>query len=213
VSGAMNLLIGLAMGFSLVALASSRLPSVIRAAALQGMVLGILPLLLEEKFHWLVVAVAIGTVTVKGFVIPNLLRRALRAANIDREVKPLLGFVPSLLLGAAAILGAAALGNELPLRVNDAKTLLVPGAFATVVSGFIMLIARTKAISQVCGYLILENGVYLFGLLLINSTPLLVEAGILLDLTVAIFVIGIIMDRIQREFDTLDTRKLTSLRG
>jgi hydrogenase-4 component E len=60
--------------------------------------------------------------------------------------------------------------------------------------------------------LILENGIYLFGLLLINSTPLLVEAGILLDLTVAVFVIGIIVDRIQREFDTLDTRKLTSLR-
>jgi hydrogenase-4 component E len=72
--------------------------------------------------------------------------------------------------------------------------------------------ARSKAISQVCGYLILENGIYLFGLLLINSTPLLVEAGILLDLTVAVFVIGIIVDRIQREFDTLDTRKLTSLR-
>ena len=60
--------------------------------------------------------------------------------------------------------------------------------------------------------MILENGIYLFGLLLINSTPLLVEAGILLDLTVAVFVIGIIVDRIQREFDTLDTRKLTSLR-
>ena len=88
----------------------------------------------------------------------------------------------------------------------------MPGAFATVVCGFILLIARTKAISQVCGYLILENGIYLFGLLLINSTPLLVEAGILLDLTVAMFVIGIIVDRIQREFDTLDTRKLTSLR-
>jgi hydrogenase-4 component E len=58
----------------------------------------------------------------------------------------------------------------------------------------------------------LENGIYLFGLLLINSTPLLVEAGILLDLTVAVFVIGIIVDRIQREFDTLDTQKLTSLR-
>ena len=60
--------------------------------------------------------------------------------------------------------------------------------------------------------LILENGIYLFGLLLINSTPLLVEAGILLDLTVAVFVIGIIMDRIQKEFDSLDTSKLTSLR-
>jgi hydrogenase-4 component E len=208
----MNLLIGLAMGLSLIALASSRLPSVIRAAAFQGMILGTLPLLLEAEFHWLVVAVAIGTILVKGFIIPNLLRRALRAANIDREVEPLVGFVPSLLLGAAAIIGAAALGNALPLRPEHVKTLLVPGSFATVVCGFILLMARTKAISQVCGYLILENGIYLFGLLLINTTPLLVEAGILLDLTVAIFVIGIIVDRIQREFDTLDTRKLTSLR-
>jgi len=160
----------------------------------------------------MVLAIAAGTITVKGFLIPNLLRRALRAANIDREVEPLLGFVPSLLLGAAAIIAAAALGNALPLRPEDAKTLIVPGAFAMVVCGFILLMARAKAISQVCGYLILENGIYLFALLLINSTPLLVEAGILLDLTVAVFVIGIIVDRIQREFDTLDTRKLNSLR-
>ena len=111
-SGALNLLIGLAMGLSLLALASSRLPSVIRAAAFQGMVLGMLPLLLEQEFQWLVVAVAVGTIAVKGFVIPHLLRRALRAANIDREVEPLIGFVPSLLLGAAATIGAAALGGD-----------------------------------------------------------------------------------------------------
>lgn len=207
----LNLLIGLIIGMNLVALASSRLPSVIRSAAIQGMVLGTLPLLLEENFRWTVVAVAIGTIAVKGFVIPGLLRRALRAANIDREMTPLLGFVPSLLLGAGATIAAVALASELPLRPEHAK-LLVPGSFATVVCGFILLMARAKAISQVCGYLILENGIYLFGLLLINSTPLLVEAGILLDLTVAVFVIGIIVDRIQREFDTLDTRKLTSLR-
>ena len=210
-NGAMNLLIGLALGMNLLALASSRLPSVIRAAALQGMALGILPLLLEKKNHWLVVLVAAGTITVKGVVIPSLLRRALRAANIDREMQPLLGFVPSLLLGAAATIGAAALAGVLPLKPEHAK-LLAPGSFATVVCGFILLMARAKAISQVCGYLILENGVYLFGLLLIQTTPLLVEAGILLDLTVAVFVIGIIVDRIQREFDTLDTRKLTTLR-
>ena len=81
----------------------------------------------------------------------------------------------------------------------------MPGSFATVVCGFILLMARTKAISQVCGYLILENGIYLFGLLLINSTPLLVEAGIVLDLTVAIFVIGIIVTGFS-EIGTLDTR-------
>jgi hydrogenase-4 component E len=88
----------------------------------------------------------------------------------------------------------------------------VPGALASVLTGFVLLVGRAKAISQVCGYLILENGIYLAGLLLINSTPLLVESGILLDLTVGIFVIGIIVDRIQRAFDSLDTRKLTVLR-
>jgi hydrogenase-4 component E len=211
-SGTLNLFIGLAMGLNLLALASSRLPSVIRAAAFQGMLLGILPLLIELEFHWMVWLVAIGTIVVKGFVIPNLLRRALRAANIDREVQPLIGFVPSLLLGAAATIGAVALASGLPLLPEHAGSLLVPGSFATVFAGFLLLIGRTKAISQVCGYLILENGIYLFGLLLINSTPLLVEAGILLDLTVAVFVIGIIMDRIQKEFDSLDTNKLTTLR-
>jgi len=208
----LNLLIGIAMGLNLVALASSRLPSVIRAAAVQGMVLGVLPLLVEEPVRWLVVLVAVATVAVKGFVIPSLLRRALRVANIDREMRPLLGFIPSLLLGAAAAIGAVAIAGALPLLPEHANTLLVPGAFATVVTGFMLLMGRAKAISQVCGYLILENGIYLFGLLLLNSTPLIVEAGILLDLTVAVFVIGIIMDRIQREFDTLDTGKLTTLR-
>jgi len=79
-------------------------------------------------------------------------------------------------------------------------------------SGVILLVGRTKAISQVCGYLILENGIYLFGLLLITSMPLTVEAGVLLDLTAGVFIIGIVIDRIQRAFDSLDTRKLTALR-
>jgi hydrogenase-4 component E len=207
----LNLLVGLAMGLNLLALASSRVTSVIRAAAVQGMVLGVLPLLVGP-LDWIPVLVAFGTVAVKGFVIPGLLRRALRAASIDREVDPLIGYVPSLLIGAGATIGAVALAGLLPLRAEHAGSLLVPGSFATIVSGFLLLIGRTKAIVQVCGYLLLENGIYLFGLLLIHATPLIVETGILLDLTVAIFVIGIIVDRIQREFDSLDTRKLTVLR-
>jgi hydrogenase-4 component E len=207
----LNLLIGLAMGLNLLALGSSRLPSIIRAAAFQGMLLGVLPLLMETEFNWLVALVAVGTMVVKGFVIPYLLRRALRAANIDREERPLLGFIPSLLLGAGAAIGALVLADGLPLLPEHAGAMLVPGALATLVSGLILLMGRTKAISQVCGYLLLENGIYLFGLMLIHATPLIVEAGILLDLTVAVFVIGIIVDRIQREFDTLDTGKLTSL--
>lgn len=206
-----NLLVGLAMGLNLIGLASSRLTSLIRAAAVQGMVLGVLPLVLGHGHDWWVVLVALATVGVKGFVIPGLLRRALRTARIDREVDPLLSFMSSLLLGATATVGALALSRVLPLLPQHAHTLIVPGAFATVISGLLLLMGRAKAIAQVCGYLMLENGVYLFGMLLLGSTPLLVEAGILLDLTVAVFVVGIIVDRIQREFDSLDTRRLTEL--
>ena len=211
-SPTVNLLIGVAMGLNLLALASSRLPSVIRAVAVQGMVLGSMPLLMEAHFDWLVAAVAAVTVVVKGFVIPGLLVRAMRSANIDREIEPFIGSVPSLLLGAAGTIAAVAGARALPLLPEHAGTLLVPGALASVFTGFVLLVGRAKAIAQVCGYLILENGIYLFGLLLIKSTPLLVESGILLDLTVGVFVIGIIVDRIQRAFDSLDTRKLTVLR-
>ena len=212
-SETLNLVVGLSMGLNLLALGSSRLPMLIRAMSVQGVVLGTIPLLIEHsQFDWRVVVVALATMVVKGVVIPALLRRAMRAANIDREIEPFIGFVPSLLLGAGGAIAAVAVARNLPLLPEHAGSLLMPGSLASMLTGFILLIGRSKAISQVCGYLILENGIYLFGMLLIQSTPLLVESGILLDVTVGVFVIGIIVDRIQRAFDSLDTRKLTVLR-
>jgi hydrogenase-4 component E len=207
-----NVLIGVAMGLNLVALGSSRLPSLIRTMSAQGVLLGLMPLLLATEFHWHVALVALATVVGKGLVIPGLLRRAMRAVSIEREVEPIVGFEVSLLLGAGATVGAVVAARWLPVLPEHSGLLLVPGAMATVATGFILLVGRVKAISQVCGFLILENGIYLFGLMLIRITPLLVEAGVLLDVTVGVFVIGIIVDRIQRTFDSLDTRKLTALR-
>jgi hydrogenase-4 component E len=207
-----DLFIGLAMGLNLLALGSSRLPTIIRAMSVQGVVLGAMPVLLEHDPDWRVMLVSLATIAGKGLLIPSLLRRAMRAAQIDRELEPLIGFVPSLLLGAGGAIAALALAGMLPLLPEHGGSLLVPGALATIFTGFILLIGRNKAISQVCGYLILENGIYIFGLLLLKAMPLMVEAGVLLDLTVAVFIIGIIVDRIQRAFDSLDTRKLTALR-
>ena len=208
----LNLLIGLAMGLNLLSLGTSRLPALIRTMSAQGVILGVMPVMMEHELDWRVALIALATIAGKGLVIPSLLRRAMRTAQIDRELEPLIGFVPSLLLGAGGAIAALALAHLLPLLPEHADTLLVPGALATVLTGFILLIGRAKAISQVCGYLILENGIYLFGLLLIKTMPLLVEAGVLLDVTVGVFIIGIIVDRIQRQFDTLDTRILTALR-
>ena len=66
--------------------------------------------------------------------------------------------------------------------------------------------------SQVLGFLVLENGVYVFGLLLSSVMPLMVEAGVLIDLFAAVFVMGIVMFHINREFSSLDTEKLSALK-
>ena len=80
----LNLLVGLAMGLNLLALGTSRLPALIRAMSVQGVALGVMPVLMEHEFDWRVGLVAVATVAGKGLVIPALLRRAMRAASIDR---------------------------------------------------------------------------------------------------------------------------------
>ncbi len=84
--------------------------------------------------------------------------------------------------------------------------------FSTVVTGFLILTTRLKAITQVIGYLVLENGIFIFGLLLLEALPLLVELGVLLDLFVGVFVMGIIMYHINREFASVSTQLLSALK-
>ncbi len=58
----------------------------------------------------------------------------------------------------------------------------------------------------------LENGIFIFGILLAEAMPLMVEAGVLLDLLVGVFVMGIVIDQINREFSTLNTERLSALK-
>jgi hydrogenase-4 component E len=193
-------------------LGTSRIDAVINAAALQGAVLGVLALLLHGTHDGLAIAVAVATVGVKGVAIPAMLRRAMREASIRREVEPLIDFIPSLLVCAVSTGLAVVFARTLPLAPQHVGSLLVPASLATVLAGFIVMATRRKAITQVAGYLILENGVFILGMGLLDAIPFLVEAGVLLDLFVGIFVMGIIIYQINREFASLDTARLSSLK-
>ena len=197
---------------NLFALGNSRLHTVIRVAGVQGGLLGILPLLVHEHVDLLPIVVSAATVTLKGIVIPFMLLRAMREAQIRREIEPSVGFLPSMILGALSIGFSVVLAQELPLAKAHLGLLLVPASLSTVLVGFIMLTTRYKAISQVVGYLILENGIFIFGMLLVEAMPLMVEMGVLLDLFVGIFVITIIVNHINEAFASMDTRKLSSLK-
>ena len=78
--------------------------------------------------------------------------------------------------------------------------------------GLFMIISRSKAITHVVGYMVLENGIYLMGVALMIDDPLIVELGVFLDIFVAIFIMGIIIHQIEQQFDSLDVRELSHLR-
>jgi hydrogenase-4 component E len=211
-------LIIVALTLNFVALGVSRVRAVIYAVALQGTLLGLLPLVLHPDMfqHFdtglrgvLLVAV---TVTLKGFTIPAFLFHAMREADIRHEVNPVVGYTSSLLLGAVGTGLALAFSSTLPLAEKHGDLLVVPAALATVWTGFLMLTTRKKAIMQVLGYLLLENGILLFGLLLLEAIPFLVEVGVLLDLFTGVFVMGIIIHHINREFASTSTENLTELK-
>lgn len=197
---------------NLVTLASSRIATVVRIVALQGVLLGAVALIAHGRLDSTGLFLAGGSAALKGWLIPWILFRAMRQVAITREVEPSIGLLPSLLLGALATALAVVFGGRLPLAETRLAPLLVPASMATIVTGFILLTTRRKALSQVLGYLVLENGIFLFGLLLIHAMPFLVEAGVLLDIFVGIFVSTIIIHHINREFASLDTRRLTLLK-
>ena len=178
----------------------------------QGILLGLIPLAMGLGRHPHILLMVAATIAVKGWLIPFLLRRALREVHLPREVDPYVGYTVSLMLCALGTGLSLILAHMLPLKGGTKEILLVPAALSTLFTGFLMLVSRRKALTQVVGYLILENGIYLFGLLLVEDMPLLVETGILLDLFVGVFVMGIVINHIRTAFDSTDTRHLAELR-
>ena len=181
------------------------------ATAIQGGLLAALPIALHPGWSLHIIGLAAGTFLVKAILLPTFLNWAIREASVRREVEPLIGFTASLALGALAVALSFGIAERIPLPESD-SALLVPVALSTVIVGLLVLTTRSKALTQVVGYLILENGIYVFGLSQVERVPFLVELGVLLDIFVGVFIMGIVVFHINREFDSLDSTRLTELK-
>lgn len=195
------------------AVATSRITAAVRAVALQGAALSFLPFALGHTLGvpGMVASCAV-TLALKGVVIPLLLNRAIREARVSHESEPFVSLHLSVLLGAGLVAVAFWIGSALVLPWPAPNRLVVPIALATLLLGFLVIVVRRKAITQVVGYLMLENGVFIFGQALARELPFVVELGILLDVLVGVFVMGIAINHISREFDHIDVDALTTLR-
>jgi hydrogenase-4 component E len=197
-------------GFRL--LGASRLSSCIRTVAVQAALLSAIAAAAHAPTPGAgVLAVAAAGLLVKAGALPWMLRRAMRNAGVEDEIVPAVGFSASLVAGVVLLGTAFVVGVRLPLPPSSSAG-LVPVSLFTMLTGLFYIVSRARALNQVLGYLAMENGIFAFGLSFAAREPLLVELGVMLDVFVAVFVMGITVYHINREFDHIDTDRLSNLR-
>ena len=196
--------------FAIIILGNNRLGTMIQLFALQSLVLSTTPMLMHPGAH--AVVLMIITIILKVVLMPWLLFWAIRHVSIRREAQPLIGYGKTLMLGGFLMGVAFLISSRLDLPVKEISDLLIPSAFALVMIGCLLLVSRLQAITQVIGYLVMENGIFLIALLLLEDTPFLVEMGVLLDIFVGVLVMGIVVNHINQEFGSTSTINLTNLR-
>lgn len=200
----------------LLSLGSTRLMALVRIMAVQGVMVSILPLFVKDHgelgagafFFYLIM------ILIKGLLIPGLLTWAVKKVAIKREIEPFIGYHASIVTGLGIMLGSVFIANYLHISLPAGRDMMMITAITTMASGFFLMMARTKAITQVIGYLMLENGIYLIGTALTkySHTIYIVEFGVLLDVLVGVMIMGIILNNINRAFDDVDTTLLGQLK-
>ena len=148
----------------------------------------------------------------KAIVIPMALRRIVRRLGIHREIEAVVGVGPTMLAG----MGLVALSLVVMLRVTaDADPLAredLAFALSVVLLGLLMMVTRRNAVSQVVGFMSLENGLILAATGA-RGMPLVVEISVAFSILIAFIVIGIFLSRIRERFDSVDIETLDKARG
>jgi len=209
---------------------AGRLDTCIRLVGFQGAALGLLPVLLAmsggeqgtldtaahtgwENAGWRVLLLALVGFVLKGLIFPGLLLHSLRAADVRHDVEPVIGFGTSLMAAVLILAGSFWLAANMKLPHEATSKLILPAALSTTLIGLLIIVIRRTAITQTVGYLVMENGIYIFGIAMASEQPFLVEMGVLLDVFVAVFVMGIIIFHISRDFDErADVDQLSELK-
>jgi len=166
--------------------------------------------LVQDAPH-LYVTAAIALVF-KAIIIPTALHRIIRRLGIHREIETVVGIGPTMLAG----MGLVALSMAIMLEVTAEAAPLaredLAFALSVVLLGLLMMVTRRNAVSQVIGFMSLENGLVLAATGA-KGMPLVVEISVAFSILIAFIIIGIFLFRIRERFDTVDVHALDSFRG
>jgi hydrogenase-4 component E len=190
-----------------------QLPAMIRLFAVQGVALAAIVAILglHERSAELM-AVAVGLGVLRAGVLPLLARRALGgAAEEQRETSPAVNIATSLLAAAGLTLLSYVVTRPLVALAPSPATAILPVTFAVVLIGLFALATRRRALSQVVGFLLLDNGITATAFLASAGVPLIVELGVSFDLLLVVLVLQLLTVRLRTTFGTTDVDELREL--
>ena len=190
-----------------------QLPAMIRLFAVQGVALAAIVAILGLHEHSAeLVAVAIGLGVLRAGVLPLLARRALgTAVEEQRETSPAVNIATSLLAAAGLTLLSYVVTRPLVALAPTPATAILPVTVAVVLIGMFALATRRRALSQVVGFLLLDNGITATAFLASAGVPLIVELGVSFDLLLVVLVLQLLTVRLRTAFGTTDVDELREL--
>ena len=155
---------------------------------------------------------SILTLALKVIVLPYILHTLIVRLKIHKEVETVVNIPTTMLMGIALVI----LSYHLTAPIRELSTLVtrstIAVALATVMLGLLMMITRRHAVTQIIGFLAMENGLFFAATSATYGMPLVVELGVGLDILIAAFIFGIFFFHIRETFDSLDVEQMARLK-
>ncbi len=189
-----------------------RVKAYVAVLRFQGILLTILLMVpFVEQFSVFAVILPATLFIIKVIIIPRYINKIILELDIKRTIEPTIQQFNFLLLVIFSFIVIFLASSILSLTTNI-ETIPFASGFAAVTVGIFIIIFRKKLIVHVCGFLVLENGIFLFGTAVASDLPIMIEIGVLLDVFVVVFLMGIALNRISSTFEGFDVTILRRLK-
>jgi hydrogenase-4 component E len=210
---AINLLSGAFLLSAVLVLHRRELTAVVRIVVVQGVLLAGIAMALGVHLRDVEMClVAVGVLVLKAVVVPMVLQRAVRNGSDAREARPLVNVPASMVAATLLVLVAFLASRPLVSLAQTPAGRAVPVGVAVMLLGFFTLVSRRRALSQVVGFLLLDNGISATAFLLTGGVPLIVELGVSLDVLLVVIVLHVLTARMQSLHGRTDLDELKELR-
>jgi hydrogenase-4 component E len=208
-----NLLAALLLLIAFAMLTQRRILSLINLFAWQGLVLSLSTFIVANSTgqHHLYYSAGL-TLLLKVLLLPWLLHRLMRKLNVRWDVETLINIPTTMLMGIALVILSFNLAAPISQLAEGITRGLIGIALASVLLSLLMMLTRSKAVTQVVAFLSMENGLFFAATSATQGMPLVVELGIALDVLVATFIFGIFFFQIRETFDSLDISHMEKLK-